>query len=486
MSTRRGQWIARRGQADVAAAIDQVIDQQPQPGELVQEVADELIEDSPYQARQSLDESSLEDLAQGMCEVGFQGVLIVRPHGDLAQRRRGSFQLVYGHRRRAAWRRVCAERGEPCRLPVLVREVSEERLLTIGAQENLQRKDLDPVEEAQLVAWHERMFFDKNQAEIGAMLGKSSDWVSVRSRIHKLPDALKERLHQRPRAIKQMLELGLLYNQQPQMATNLAHRVVDEHLTVEALRTFIANLLAGEPPTVNRQERSNHRAGAAPVRNITNKVSPGAMSGVDQPPSSIAPSESATLADDMTIAASTLQDERSDPDSSHSLSLDAVAGALAALASQADEISGDSSTLQHVEIAEQALLLIHRAAVRRMLPSSVVSRSHSYRLLNTELSDLVLLLRQHRTALAVLHPTQGKGQALTLVLCRVPTNARPVGSPPEGTLLFVATLAGGSAIVPARHNDLRDWARRQLKLSQQEAGMTLALLRDLQEIFLED
>jgi hypothetical protein len=91
MSNKRGPWLTRRGQADVAAAIDQVIDQQPRPGEQVQEVLDELIEDSPYQARQSLDEASLEDLAQGMREVGFQGVLIIRPHGDPAQQRRGYF-----------------------------------------------------------------------------------------------------------------------------------------------------------------------------------------------------------------------------------------------------------------------------------------------------------------------------------------------------------------------------------------------------------
>jgi hypothetical protein len=51
-----------------------------------------------------------------------------------------------------------------------VREISDAELLTIGAQENSQRQDLDPIEEAQIVAWHERMFFDKNQAEIGAML----------------------------------------------------------------------------------------------------------------------------------------------------------------------------------------------------------------------------------------------------------------------------------------------------------------------------
>src|SRR5215471_14532257 len=127
---------------------------------------------------------------------------------------------------------------------------------TIGAQENLQRQDLDPVEEAQIIAWHERMFFEKNQAEIGTMLGKSADWVSVRSRVHKLPDALKEGLRRRPRAIKQMLELGILYNQQPQLAMDLARRVVDEHLTVEALRVII-DQPSSEPSPVAREERSN-------------------------------------------------------------------------------------------------------------------------------------------------------------------------------------------------------------------------------------
>src|SRR5262245_65620130 len=130
MSNKRGQWLTRRGQADVAAAIDQVIDQQPRPGEQVEDIPDELIEDSPYQARQYLDETSLEELAEGMREVGFQGVLIVRPHGDLAQRRRGSCQLVYGHRRRAEWRRVCNEWGERCMVPVVVREFSDGRMVT--------------------------------------------------------------------------------------------------------------------------------------------------------------------------------------------------------------------------------------------------------------------------------------------------------------------------------------------------------------------
>jgi hypothetical protein len=154
------------------------------------------------------------------------------------------------------------------------------------------------------------------------------------------------------------------------------------------------------------------------------------------------------------------------------------------LASQADEISGDATTLRHVEVVEQALLLIRRAAVRRTLPSSVLACNRAYRIHNTELSELVLLLRQHHTALAVLHPTLGKGQALNLLLCRMPADARPAESPRQGTMLFVATLAKGSAIVPAIGSNLGDWARRHLKLSQPEAVMATALLRDLQKIFL--
>jgi ParB/RepB/Spo0J family partition protein len=252
-----------------------------------------------------------------MRESGFQGVLIVRPHGDATKRQRGLYQLVYGHRRRIAWRTICVERREPCRLAAVIRAISDAQLLTIGAQENLQRQDLDPVEEAQIIAWHESMFFDKNQAEIGAMLGKSADWVSVRSRIHKLPDALKECLRQRPRAIKQMLELGILYNQRPQVAMELAHRVVNEQLTVEALRTIIANQSPGKRPTVAREERRNRRAGATSVGNITKDKHPGTMARTDEPPLSFAPSEAATPAHDMTIAASTSQDERPTPDSSH-------------------------------------------------------------------------------------------------------------------------------------------------------------------------
>jgi len=272
MSTSRGQWIGKRGQINADAAIGQVLDRQP--GEQVQQLPDAQIADSPYQARHPFSDASVEDLAQGMRTMGFQGVLIVRPHGDLDKQRAGFYQLVYGHRRRAAWQRVCAERDERCLLPVIVREVSDDRMLTIGAQENLQREDLDPIEEAQIVDWHQRMFSDKNQAEIGAMLGKSSDWVSVRARIYKLPDVLKERLRQRPRAISQMLELGGLAMQQPELALQLADRVVDENLTLESIRTLIRGYVRPERSVrSDREQLHNRRGTATSVQEITNDTS---------------------------------------------------------------------------------------------------------------------------------------------------------------------------------------------------------------------
>jgi ParB family transcriptional regulator, chromosome partitioning protein len=268
MTKKREGWISRRGQAGAATAVELVLERQPQ--EPVQQVADERIEDSPYQARGPINDASVSELAQGMASAGLQGVLIVRPYGDATKRRHGLFQLVYGHRRRAAWRLVCQSRGEPCVLPVVLREIGDAQMLTIGAQENLQRQDLDPLEEAQIVAWAERMFFDKNQTEIGAMLGKSSDWVSTRSRIHRLPDELKDALRQRPRAIKQMLELASLYTADPSAARVLAQRVVQESLTVDVVRQSIRKHQAFTELN-NRDGMHNRRAGATFVGPFTRR-----------------------------------------------------------------------------------------------------------------------------------------------------------------------------------------------------------------------
>ncbi len=371
MSKQRGAWISRRGQADAEAAIDQVIDRQPQAGEQVQPLLDDQIEDSPYQARQLFSDESVEDLAQGMREAGFQGVLIVRTHGDLAKRRRGLVQLVYGHRRRAAWRLICAERGQPCLLPVVVREISDEQMLTIGAQENLQRQDLDPVEEAQIVAWHEQVFFDKNQAQLGAMLGKSSDWVSVRSRIHKLPDRLKDCLRKRPRAIAQILELGPLFTQQRDVALALADRVVQENLTLARIRALVRGYERPEVREAAGMGSAERRGAATKVQEFTNNLGErpersardkrhehrgAATSNLETPDAAWTEADISPL--DPTTTS--LHDD---------ILLQKAADALTILAAHADQLAVDVRNEQALDRAERALNEVRRSFARRTIAS---------------------------------------------------------------------------------------------------------------------
>jgi ParB/RepB/Spo0J family partition protein len=240
--SRRSGWRSRGAQEQTAAAIDAVLDERPQRGEEILTVSDALVEDSPYQARTVIDEAELAELAEGMRTAGFQGVLLVRAH----PRHEGQYQLVYGHRRRLAWRRVCAERGVACDLPVLVRSFTDQQLLTVGAQENLQRADLTPLEEAQLVVWHQQLYFELSLGEIGALLGKSESWAKKRSQVAQLPEPFKGVLRQHPTMMSQILEVARLWQRDQGRALDLVGQVGRESLTLAEVRALVQEALAAQ------------------------------------------------------------------------------------------------------------------------------------------------------------------------------------------------------------------------------------------------
>jgi ParB/RepB/Spo0J family partition protein len=263
MSKRAGGW-KRQSYQDAEAEIRQSLGLNVQPTDELRQLADDQIEDSPYQARAGYDEAQLAELAAGMGEAGFQGVLFARPHPGGPAGGRERFQLVYGHRRRLAWRRLCAERGQPCLLPVVVRPFSDRQLLTIGAQENLQRQDLSPVEEAQLVSWHQELYYPAGLAEIGRMLGKSEDWAKTRSRVAQLPEPLRELVRRSPHLMTGVLELSRLWAAAPAEALALAERAEREGLTLRELRPLIA-----ERETKDREKKNERRVDTPSVQSIT-------------------------------------------------------------------------------------------------------------------------------------------------------------------------------------------------------------------------
>ncbi len=138
-----------------------------------------LISPNRYQPRRTFDEGAIEELAASIAEQGVLQPLIVTPRGD-------RFELVSGERRlRAAKRAGLAE------VPVIVRDVDDREMLEIALVENLQREDLDAIEEA---AGYRQLLdqFELTQADLARRVGKSRPAVANALRLLDLPEAVVE------------------------------------------------------------------------------------------------------------------------------------------------------------------------------------------------------------------------------------------------------------------------------------------------------
>ena len=133
------------------------------------------IEAHPDQPRRRFDEAALEELAASIATRGVIQPIIVRPLGQ------GRYQLVAGERR---WR--AAQRAQLHEIPALVRDLSENDVTALALIENLQREDLNPVEEARA---YQRLAEAQGltQTEIGRLVDKSRSHVANLQRLLALP-----------------------------------------------------------------------------------------------------------------------------------------------------------------------------------------------------------------------------------------------------------------------------------------------------------
>ena len=130
----------------------------------------------PHQPRRHFDDEALDELAASIAQRGVIQPVIVRPA------RGGGYQLVAGERR---WR--AAQRAQLHEIPALIRELSEREVMAIALIENLQREDLNPIEEAR--AYH-RLAEEEGltQAEIARLVDKSRSHVANFQRLLALPE----------------------------------------------------------------------------------------------------------------------------------------------------------------------------------------------------------------------------------------------------------------------------------------------------------
>ncbi|MCD7774404.1 MAG: ParB/RepB/Spo0J family partition protein [Clostridiales bacterium] len=138
------------------------------------------IEPNKNQPRQSFDDDALSELADSIREHGVLQPLIVRPLSD------GSYQLVAGERRWRASRLAGLDK-----VPVIVRALTDSEVAVIALIENLQRENLNPIEEAEGIG---RLIdeYGFTQEQAAQRLGKSRSAVTNTLRLSRLPDSVKE------------------------------------------------------------------------------------------------------------------------------------------------------------------------------------------------------------------------------------------------------------------------------------------------------
>ena len=134
----------------------------------------------PDQPRRRFDEAALDELAASIAARGVIQPVIVIPHGS------GQWQLVAGERR---WR--AAQRAQLHEIPAIIRNLSEREVTALALIENLQREDLNPIEEAR--AYHRLSELEGlTQAEIARLVDKSRSHVANLQRLLALPEPVIE------------------------------------------------------------------------------------------------------------------------------------------------------------------------------------------------------------------------------------------------------------------------------------------------------
>ena len=231
--------------ADVGDASTATAEQPRSPDRMV---AIDLVLPNPDQPRRRFDEEKLEDLANSIAEKGIIQPLIVRSHPS----KENHFEIVAGERR---WR--AAQRAKVHQVPVVIKEFNDTEVLEIAIIENIQRADLNPVEEA---AGYAQLMekFGHTQDKLSQALGKSRSHVANTLRLLKLPAE-----------VRAMVEAGTISAGAARTVVTaedpvgLARRIVAENLSVRE-----AEALARDPDTAEEAPA----AARAPARGRGRKV----------------------------------------------------------------------------------------------------------------------------------------------------------------------------------------------------------------------
>ena len=207
-------------------------------------ICTEDIAPCPVQARKIFDEDSLRELSESIRDYGILNPLTVRSRG-------GKYEMVAGERRlRAA--KLAGLREVPC----IVIDVDMENASLISLIENLQRRDLDFIEEANGISQLIHMF-GMSQEEAARRIGKSQSAVANKLRLLRLPDDVLDALRANSLTERHGRALLRLPTADARRAA-LAH-IIENDLNVAATEEYIETLLSAPSPEAPEEKRSEPR-----------------------------------------------------------------------------------------------------------------------------------------------------------------------------------------------------------------------------------
>lgn len=217
----------------------------------------DLIQRGKYQPRRDMDPAALEELASSIKTHGVMQPIVVRPIGG------GRYEIIAGERR---WR--ASQQAAVDKIPAMVRELSDESAIAMALIENIQREDLNPVEEA-MALQRLQQEFQLTQQQVADAVGKSRVTISNLLRLIALPDEIKTLLSHgdlemgHARAL-----LGLPLEQQVEGARHVVARGLTVRQTEALVRQWLntkekpATTTKADPDISRLEQRLAERLGS--------------------------------------------------------------------------------------------------------------------------------------------------------------------------------------------------------------------------------
>lgn len=220
------------------AVKETVVEEKKEPETLVKIT---MVEPNRKQPRKNFDEDALQELSESIKQFGLLQPILV-------QDRKDHYEIIAGERR---WR--AAKLAGLKEIPVIIRDYTDQEIVEISLIENIQREDLNPIEEAQA---YKRLLteFNLKQDEVAERVSKSRAAVTNSIRLLKLSDEVQQMV------IDDMISTGharaLLAVEDKDEQYNLAQKIFDEKLSVRDVEKLVKNLHKPEKPSKKTENKT--------------------------------------------------------------------------------------------------------------------------------------------------------------------------------------------------------------------------------------